>query len=208
MNNPRISIIVAVTDDDVIGTRPAVGNKGMLWRLPDDMARFKRLTTGHTIVMGSATYRAMGATALPNRNNVVVSRVVPEGADCGFPRWFTHRTGGLWCGGLKLALEAALSLESDVQGGEVFIAGGARIYEQALDEAPGGLPTDLRVNRIYLTRVHACAGSLLKEEHTSLELVRFRLPNQNDWRCDRGEFHPSDGRHAHAFTFTTLDRRV
>lgn len=168
----------------------------MLWKLPDDMARFKRLTTGHTVVFGSATYRGMGGVALPNRNNVVVTREVPDGADCGMPRWLTHRKGGVWCKGMTQALDVAGSLENEKPDGEVFIAGGAMIYELALAEP--------RVSRIYLTRVHVTAETAFKQHR--LEFVYFRLP-KHDWQHGRSEFHPADGRHEYAFEFVQLDRR-
>jgi dihydrofolate reductase len=57
-----------------LGANRVIGNRGDLpWRLPDDMARFKRLTTGKPIVMGRKTYDTMGKP-LPNRTNIVMSR--------------------------------------------------------------------------------------------------------------------------------------
>lgn len=61
-----LSIIVAVANDNVIGK----DNK-LIWHLPEDLKRFKRLTTGHTIIMGRKTFESLGRV-LPNRKHVVL----------------------------------------------------------------------------------------------------------------------------------------
>jgi len=97
------------------------------WRLPSDMQRFKRLTMGHAVVMGRATYETLDGP-LPGRRNIVISRSSErryEGAE------------------VVAALEEALHLAGDDD--EVFIAGGAEIYRLALP----------RADRLYLTVVHA-----------------------------------------------------
>lgn len=63
-----ISIIVAASENDVIGT-----NNTLPWHLPADLKYFKQLTTGHTIIMGRKTYESIGRP-LPNRRNIVISR--------------------------------------------------------------------------------------------------------------------------------------
>jgi dihydrofolate reductase len=116
-----VSIIVAATENNVIG-----GNNQLLWRLPNDMKRFKSVTTGNTVIMGRKTYDSMGG-ALPNRRNIVISRDTA----------------------LKIeGCETVNSLEDALQRSagekEVFVIGGGRIYEQAWDKA----------DKLYLTRVH------------------------------------------------------
>ncbi|MDB6077335.1 MAG: dihydrofolate reductase [Akkermansiaceae bacterium] len=64
----RLIAIVAMTQDRVIGH-----NGGMPWHLPQDLAFFKRTTSGHPIVMGRKTYESIGR-ALPNRRNIVMTR--------------------------------------------------------------------------------------------------------------------------------------
>ena len=64
-----ISIIAAVAKNRAIGYK----NKLLYW-LPNDLKRFKALTTGHTIIMGRNTYESLPKGALPNRRNVVLSR--------------------------------------------------------------------------------------------------------------------------------------
>ena len=61
-----LSIIVAVAKNNVIGTE----NK-LIWHLPEDLKRFKRLTTGHTIIMGRKTFESLGRV-LPNRKHIVL----------------------------------------------------------------------------------------------------------------------------------------
>ena len=64
-----ISIIVAIAQNNAIGFE----NKLLYW-LPDDLKRFKALTTGHTIIMGRKTFESLPKGALPNRRNIVLSR--------------------------------------------------------------------------------------------------------------------------------------
>ena len=69
----HISIIVAVAENNAIGK----GNK-LLWHISDDLKRFKRLTTGHPVVMGKKTYESLPVKPLPNRTNVVISDIEGE----------------------------------------------------------------------------------------------------------------------------------
>ena len=104
-----ISIIAAVAKNRAIGFE----NKLIYW-LPNDLKRFKALTTGHTIVMGRNTYLSLPKGALPNRRNVVLSTTVSEIPGCDvYP-----------------TLEAALKSCKDDE--DISIIGGARVYEQAL----------------------------------------------------------------------------
>lgn len=117
-----ISIIAAVADNGAIGK----GNR-LLWHLPEDMKRFKTITTGHTVIMGRRTYESLPKGALPNRRNIVLTskrESVYAGCDV--------------CGSMG---EALRSCERDE---EVFVIGGATLYREALCMA----------DRMYLTRVH------------------------------------------------------
>lgn len=62
-----LSIIVAVANNNVIGK-----NNTLIWHLPEDLKRFKKLTTGHTIIMGRKTFESLGRV-LPNRKHIVLS---------------------------------------------------------------------------------------------------------------------------------------
>ena len=72
-----INIIASVAQNNAIGNE----NKLIYW-LPNDLKRFKALTTGHTIIMGRNTFDSLPKGALPNRRNVVLSRSVSELPGC------------------------------------------------------------------------------------------------------------------------------
>ena len=63
-----LSIIVAVANNNVIG-----GNNKLLWHIPEDLKRFKEITSGHTIIMGRKTFESLPGV-LPNRHHIVVTR--------------------------------------------------------------------------------------------------------------------------------------
>lgn len=104
-----ISIIANVAKNRAIGNN----NKLIYW-LPNDMKRFKALTTGHTIIMGRNTFLSLPKGALPNRRNIVLSRSAKafEGCDV-YPS-------------LDEALKHCTSDE------DIYIIGGASVYKQAL----------------------------------------------------------------------------
>lgn len=104
-----ITIIAAVAKNRAIGFK----NKLIYW-LPNDLKRFKALTTGHTIIMGRNTFLSLPKGALPNRRNIVLSRSAKafEGCDV-YP-----------------SLEAAL--EHCAPDEDIYIIGGASVYRQAL----------------------------------------------------------------------------
>ena len=104
-----ISIIAAVAKNRAIGYK----NKLIYW-LPNDLKRFKALTTGHTIIMGRNTFLSLPKGALPNRRNIVLSRSAKafEGCDV-YP-----------------SLEEAL--HHCAKDEDIYIIGGASVYKQAL----------------------------------------------------------------------------
>ncbi len=63
-----LSIIVAKAKNDIIGK-----DNELIWNLPEDLKRFKELTTGHTIIMGRKTFESLGRV-LPNRKHVILSQ--------------------------------------------------------------------------------------------------------------------------------------
>lgn len=117
-----------------IGRNRELGKHGdLIWRIPDDLKRVKALTTGHTIIMGRKTYESIGR-ALPNRTNIVVS---------SNPDFAAHDC--IVVTSLDAALEHAQKIEGEKEDGEIFIFGGASIYEAAM-------PT---TDRLYLTVIDA-----------------------------------------------------
>jgi dihydrofolate reductase len=118
----RVSLIAAMAENRVIGI-----NNRLPWHLPDDLKRFRRLTTGHSVIMGRKNYESIGKP-LPQRRNIVVSRR-PD-----------YQAPGCV---VVQSLEEALTAAKDES--EVFIIGGAEIYRQMMPTA----------DRLYLTLVHA-----------------------------------------------------
>ena len=117
MPNARINIIAAIGKNN-----RAIGKAGaLLWRIGDDLKRFKTLTTGHTVIMGRKTFDSIGKP-LPNRTNIVITRnsnFKPDGVV------------------VAKSLEEAIRLAQTLAHGnnknqEIFIIGGGEIYAQAI----------------------------------------------------------------------------
>ncbi len=134
------------------------------------MKRFKALTTGHTIIMGRHTFESLPKGALPNRRNIVLSRQKEarfEGAEC-YPS-------------LEEALQQCQSDE------EVYIIGGASVYQQALPIA----------QRLCLTLV----------EDTPCDADAF-FPDidSKEWRETKRDAHSTDERHLYPYIFIDYER--
>ncbi|MEL7340830.1 MAG: dihydrofolate reductase [Bacteroidota bacterium] len=119
-----ISLIFARSENNVIGV-----DNDLPWKLSGDLRRFKRLTTGHGIIIGRKTYESIGRP-LPKRRNVVITRN---------PDWKAE--------GVEVvhSLEEALSLIGEAE--ELFIIGGSTLYNAALAANI--------VDKVYETLVHA-----------------------------------------------------
>ena len=118
-----VSLVAAVARGGVIGR-----DGGIPWRIPEDMARFRELTTGHAVVMGRRTWESLPDQfrPLPGRDNVVVTRN---------PDWSAQ--GADRAGSVEDALEL---LESEPR---VFVIGGGEIYAAALPLADELLLTEI-----------------------------------------------------------------
>ena len=158
-----ITVIAAVAKNRAIGYK----NQLIYW-LPNDLKRFKQLTTEHTIIMGSNTFRSLPKGALPNRRNVVLSRRSKEFPGCDvYP-----------------SLEKALkSCQPDE---DIYIIGGASVYEQAIKVA----------DRLCLTEVDDVP-----------EKADTFFPDYSDWREETREAHPKDERHAFEYAFVDYVRK-
>jgi len=106
----RIVLVAAVAENGVIGNGPDIP-----WRIPGEQAEFKRLTLGHTLVMGRTTYESIGRP-LPGRTTIVLTRD---------PAW--QADGVLVAHDLDDALAQAENLP-----GDVMVAGGAQVYAAAM----------------------------------------------------------------------------
>ncbi|MCX8114748.1 MAG: type 3 dihydrofolate reductase [Burkholderiaceae bacterium] len=117
---PRVTLIAAVARNGVIGRNGAIP-----WRIPGDLARFKRITMGHPVIMGRRTWESLGRP-LPGRRNIVISRTpgfAPAGAE------------------VVTSLGAALAACADAS--EVFVIGGTEAYREALPLADRLLLTEI-----------------------------------------------------------------
>lgn len=160
----RLTLIVAAAENGVIGR-----DNRLPWHLPDDLRRFKRLTLGHPLIMGRRTFESIGGP-LPGRRSLVLSR------DPGYRPHGVEVYGNL---------DAALAAVTDAD--EVFVIGGAALFERALP----------RADRIQLTRVHG---------HIDGD-VRFPDPDPAHWRLVSAERHEADAEHALPFSFQVWERR-
>jgi dihydrofolate reductase len=112
LTQPRIALIAAVARNGVIGV-----DNHLPWRLPEDMKRFRDLTTGHSVVMGRRTWESIGKP-LPGRQNIVVTHA--------------HRTP---VPGVEFARSLDEALERANRPEPVFIIGGEALYREALPRA-------------------------------------------------------------------------
>ena len=154
----RINIIAAVAKNRAIGYR----NKLIYW-LPNDLKRFKMLTTGHTIIMGRRTFESLPKGALPNRRNIVLSRTQDTFAGCDCYK----------------SLDEALKHCSPEE--DIYIIGGASLYEQALSIA----------DRLLLTEVNDVP------EHADAY-----FPPYEGWKAVQKEEHEKDDKQAYEYVFT------
>ncbi len=158
------SIIVAMTENWVIGR-----DGDMPWRLSADLKRFKAITMGHHMLMGRKTFDSIGRV-LPGRTTVVISRSA------------TYEDS-------RIQVARSLDQAYEIAAGdeEVFVVGGAQIYELAL-------PT---CDRVYLTQIH----SELEGDTT------FPVVDWGQWDLVSEEKHKADDRNDHDFSFLTYDRK-
>lgn len=156
-----------------IDKKNALGNKNqLLFYLPADLKHFKALTTGHTVVMGRKTFESLPKGALPNRRNIVLTK---HGRAEDFP-------GAEVFGSINEALASCQQEE------EIFILGGASVYQQALPLA----------QRLCLTEIDATA----EEADT-----HFPTIDKNIWKEYTREEHAADDRNEQAFAFVNYLRQ-
>ncbi len=122
MKKTKISVIAAIGSGRELGK-----DNQLLWHIPEDLKRFKKLTAGHPVIMGRKTFESLGRP-LPHRVNIVISRDRNYQAQ-----------------GIQVvdSLEKAINLAQSKKNEEVFIIGGGQIYNQAIGLA----------NKLYLTVV-------------------------------------------------------
>jgi dihydrofolate reductase len=145
-----ISIIVAIAENFAIGK-----NNDLLWHIPDDMKRFKMITTGHKIIMGKKTYLSLPARPLRNRENIVIT-------DCP----------GEVFEGCTVVYSVEQAREKCSPGEENFIIGGASVYRQFLPYT----------DRLYITWVHKkFEGDVF---FPVIDLKEWQIISQEDFPVD------------------------
>jgi dihydrofolate reductase len=122
---PLVSAIAAITEKD----RGIGKDNDLLWKIPEDLKRFKEITFAHPIIMGRKNHESIGR-ALPGRMNIIVTRD-PE----------YRQENCVVAHSIEDALARAKALDDE----EIFIIGGGEIYTQALPHT----------DRLYLTLIHA-----------------------------------------------------
>ena len=117
-----ISIIAAIDQNNAIGL-----NNSLLCHLPNDLIYFKRLTSGHSVIMGWRTFESLPVKPLPNRKNIVL---------CDFETELPE--------GCILVSSIEEALQQCNKSDECFVIGGAMVYRQMMPLA----------QMLYITRVH------------------------------------------------------
>jgi dihydrofolate reductase len=160
-----ISLLAAMDEDG------GIGKDGRLpWHLTDDLKHFRRLTDGHHVLMGRRTYGSIGGP-LPGRTMIVLSRD---------PNYTSKEAF------VATSFEDALDYATFRQEKELFVIGGAQIFEQALPMA----------DRFYRTLVH-----------TTVEAdVFFPAFDEDQWELLEEKGFQAGGKNDFAFTIQTLQR--
>lgn len=164
-SKPLVSAIAAMAENRVIGFE-----NELPWYLPADLQHFKSITSGHPILMGRKTFESIGRP-LPNRTNIVLTRDKKYKAD-----------GCI----VVTSISEAVTKAEEINSKEIFIIGGAEVYNQLLPS----------IERLYLTIVHAdCEGDTFFPE---LDLAEWREVNREAFDEDDDNEFP--------YTFLQLDR--
>lgn len=164
MSNLKITLIVAAAENNAIGK-----DNQMPWHLPNDFKYFKKNTLDHSIVMGRKTFDSIGKP-LPERRNIVLTRDLRYTSEQDID--------------IANSLQEILTYCRDER--EVFIIGGANVYQQFLPLA----------QKVLLTRVH-----------TRIDGDAFfpELP-AGDWKLISQDKHSKDDKHASDYTFEVYER--
>lgn len=161
-----LSLLVAADEENVIGK----DNK-LPWHLPNDLKYFKNLTWGMPILMGRKTFESIGKP-LPGRQSIVITRNHDWQHD-----------------GVEVvhSVEDAIQKAKDKDIKEVFVIGGAEIFNTSLDKA----------DRIYLTRIH----------HSFEGDVYFPELSEGEWTLVQSHLSPKDDKNPYDHTFQVWERK-
>ena len=127
-------IIAAIADNRAIGYK-----NNLIYRIPDDLKRFKELTLGNVVIMGRKTFESIGSKPLKCRNNIVVTTQGIDIPDSEINNLFQVNT-----------IEEAYELAETLDGLKIYVIGGAQLYEAALPYTEW----------LDLTEIHESPGSV------------------------------------------------
>jgi dihydrofolate reductase len=163
-----VSLIAAMSENRVIGR-----DQDLPWKLSSDLKNFKSLTTGHHILMGRKTFESMGSKPLKNRTNIIISK------NLRMPPPSCH---------LFSDIDQGINFARKQGERELFVIGGASIYEKAVNFA----------DKIYLTVVH-----------TSIDDGDTYFPEFHPELWDEAITHVQvrDEKNEHPFTAKVLTRK-
>jgi dihydrofolate reductase len=162
----EIKLIVAKAKNNAIGK-----DNDLIWHLPADLKFFKKTTSGNTLIMGRKTFESIGFP-LPNRETIIVTRNSDYSQE-----------------NCKIASSIENAIEIADKSKEIFIAGGANIYEQALDK-------DL-IDTMIITEVDA-------DFEADVYFPEF---DQDKWNIELIEPHSSDEKNKFNYSFKVLSRK-
>ena len=157
MSLPPVQLVVAYADNRVIGR-----DNALPWRLPSDLAHFKRSTFGNPIVMGRNTWESLGRP-LPGRLNIVISRN---------PNYQAHGAE------VYTSLDEALAACANTPAEKVSVIGGEQIFRHALEIADRIIATEIHANIDGDTRFPALDPQIWEETE------RLAQPEENGLAFD------------------------
>ncbi len=157
MTHKNISIIVAVASNFAIGK-----NNDLLFHLPSDLKRFKKITTGKTLIMGRNTLLSLPKWPLPNRRHIVIS----DKPDDVFP-------------GCEVVFSIDEALEKVKAEKEAFVIGGGMVYRQFYPVAA----------KLYLTLVHKDFDADVF--FPKIDFTEWEEHSREDLYDEKNEFHYS-----------------
>ena len=147
-----VTIIAAIAHKNALGK-----DNDLIWHLPADLKRFKKITTGHHILMGRNTFESIGRP-LPNRTTIIITRN---------ERYF--KEGCL----IANSIENAIDLVED--GNDIFLIGGAQIYKEALEKN--------LAQRLDITLVHS--GFDADVFFPEIDLTIWKEVTREDFKADK-----------------------
>lgn len=198
MNNRKIILVAAISENGVIGS-----NNSLPWKLKDDLAFFKKLTSNKIIIMGSNTFKSIGNKPLPNRKNVILSSNcksnVFSDTFCTYTFYSFNSKDGSESSFIEKkysvdGVEKEIYFASDINAAlmffyeqDVYIIGGSSVYNQFIDKA----------THIYRSKV------LANIDGDSY----FPTFDESDWSVEEIETYEKNERNEYPFVIQKLVRK-